>query len=272
VAHTANNGVPISWEEFGQPDGPPVLLVMGHVFGSRMWHRTIEHFAPRHRVLAYDNWGIGTSGYPSAPHTIERMAADAVAVMSAAGVDRAHVYGVSMGGLVAQEIALQAPERVGALVLGCTGCPDDSTTPPRRPGWSLPYRLPRKLFYTVGKKAMYGSAVTPEQIAEDLAILNATPTDTAGLIAQARAITAYRSRDRVHAITAPTLVLHGDEDRIVAVERGKELADLIPGAQWEVLRGAGHNFTAGCAPYVDGLVLDFFAHHPMTPRRSLVQG
>jgi pimeloyl-ACP methyl ester carboxylesterase len=270
VPDAYNGDVRISWQECGVPDAPPVLLVMGHVFGSGMWHRTVPALAAQHRVLTYDNWGIGESGCPREPATIELMAADAEAVLSAAGVEEAHVYGVSMGGLVAQELALSAPERVTSLVLGCTGAPSDATTP-RRGTPALAYRVPRRLFYALGRSAMYGSGVSREQIAEDMRVLTATRTDSRGLIAQSRAIRAYRSFDRVAGITAPTLVLHGDEDKVVPLERARELVDLIPSARLQVLPGAGHNFTAGCAAYANQLVLDFFAQHPVT-RRNRAQG
>lgn len=265
-----NGAVRISWQEFGAPHAPPVLLVMGHVFGSRMWHRTVPALAERHRVLTYDNWGIGESECPRGPATIERMAADAEAVLIAAGVRSAHVYGVSMGGLVAQELALSAPERVTSLLLGCTGAPSDATTP-RRGTPALAYRIPRRLLYALGRSAMYGSGVSRDQISEDLRILASTRTDSRGLIAQSRAIRAYRSFDRVADITASTLVLHGDEDKVVPLERGRELADLIPSARLTVIPAAGHNFTAGCAAYTNEIVLDFLAQHDVT-RRNRAQG
>lgn len=271
LASTENTNVQISWEEHGSPEAPPILLVMGHVFGSKMWHRTTPVLANGYRVLTYDNWGIGASQCPPGPHTIARMAEDALTVLDGAGVDRAHVYGVSMGGLVAQELALVAPDRVGALVLGCTGCPSGDNMP-GRPTPSLSYRVPRSLLYRLGRGTMYGSAASRIEVDEDLRILRATRTTAQGLIAQSRAIHRYRSYDRVPAITAPTLVLHGDEDRVVPLERGRELAERIPSARLEALPGGGHNFSAGCASLANALVLDFLTEHPLTARNGVAAG
>lgn len=264
---TFNDGVRISWNDLGVRSAEPVLLVMGHAFGANMWHRTATALACTHRVLTYENWGLGESETPAGPATIERMAADAVAVMDAAGIDAVHVFGVSMGGLVAQELALSAPDRVGALVLGCTGCPNDHNAP-RRAAPGLLYRLPRRLVYRLSRRALYGPAIDRATVLADQRRLLATPTDPAGLVAQSRAIARYRSFDRVPAVQAPTMVLHGDADRIVPLERGRELADRIPGARLEVLPGAGHNFPSEMPDAVHRLLLDFIGEHPLAPRTS----
>lgn len=113
-----NQGAKIYWDELGE--GAPVLLIMGLGYPSQMWHRTRPSLAQRYRTIALDNRGIGRSDIPPGPYPIAVMAADAAAVLDAAGVDSAHVYGISMGGMIAQEFALQYPKRVRSLILGCT--------------------------------------------------------------------------------------------------------------------------------------------------------
>src|SRR5271155_5414484 len=113
-----NEGVKIYWEELGE--GAPLLLIMGLGWASYLWHRTRPVVAQRYRTITLDNRGVGRSDAPAGPYPIPVMASDAAAVLDAAGVDRAHVYGISMGGMIAQEFALQYPNRVRSLILGCT--------------------------------------------------------------------------------------------------------------------------------------------------------
>jgi len=113
-----NQGAKIYWDDQGQ--GPPVLLIMGLGYTSCMWHRVRPVLAQRYRTLAFDNRGVGLSEVPPGPYSIVTMAADAAAVLDAAGVASAHVFGISMGGMIAQEFALQFPARTRSLILGCT--------------------------------------------------------------------------------------------------------------------------------------------------------
>jgi 3-oxoadipate enol-lactonase len=113
-----NQGAKIYWDEQGQ--GAPILLIMGLGYASCMWHRARPMLAQQYRTLAFDNRGVGLSDVPPGPYSIATMAADAAAVLDAAGVPSAHVFGVSMGGMVAQEFALQFPARTRSLILGCT--------------------------------------------------------------------------------------------------------------------------------------------------------
>ncbi len=118
MAFVENQGARIYWDEQGR--GEPVLLIMGLAYPSQMWYRTRPLLASRYRTLALDNRGIGRSDVPPGPYPIALMASDAAAVLDAAGIESAHVFGVSMGGMIAQEFALQYPKRVLSLILGCT--------------------------------------------------------------------------------------------------------------------------------------------------------
>lgn len=258
MPHT-NTDPSIWWQEEG--DGVPLLLVMGQSFGSRMWHRAVPALARHNRVLSYDNRGIGRSGRPRGAFGIADLAADALAVLDAAGVDRAHVYGVSMGGLVAQELALRSPERVRSLILGCTGAPDGTARPAHR-GWLVrlvPRWLVVRLVPGAVAASLYGPGAPPDEVREDLAILASTPAPGWVIDLQGRAIAAYESRSRVGGLRVPTLVLHGTADRVVPVARGEELAALIPGARLHVLQGAGHNYLTGATDEANGAVQRFVA-------------
>src|SRR6202050_4613981 len=113
-----NRGAKIYWDEQGS--GAPLLLINGLSYPSYMWHRARPPLAQSFRTIAFDNRGIGQSDVPPGVYPIPLMASDAAAVLDAAGVQRAHIFGVSMGGIIAQEFALQHPERVLSLILGCT--------------------------------------------------------------------------------------------------------------------------------------------------------
>lgn len=258
MPHVKNGPADVWWEEDGE--GDPLLLVMGQGFGSSMWHRAVAPLAEHYRVLTFDNRGIGRSRGSRHRFTIADLASDAVAVLDAAGVDTAHVYGVSMGGLTAQELALSHPERVRSLVLGCTGAPAaDAVTPTRRR--QLRQRVPRSLLLrlpgVVG--ALHGPAADPARVREDLAVVRSTPTRSWALAQQARAIAAFSSRDRVAGLAVPTLVVHGDADRVVPLARGEELMALVPGSRLVVLEGAGHNYLADLPETANQVVLDFLA-------------
>src|SRR6202047_1299862 len=118
MSFVENQGAKIYWDEQGS--GEPLLLIMGLSYPSYMWHRTRPILAKNYRTIALDNRGVGQSDVPPGVYSIALMASDAAAVLDAAGVDSAHVFGVSMGGMIAQEFALQYPARVRSLVLGCT--------------------------------------------------------------------------------------------------------------------------------------------------------
>ena len=255
---TTHNGVRLHWDEKGQ--GSPILLIMGHRYSSALWYPALNALAAEHRVIWFDNRGTGDSA-TTRKVSLADLAGDALAVMDAAGVDRAHVYGVSMGGVIALEVALQQPGRVISLVLGCTGVltPDK----PRMPAaMRLLYRLPPKLLAMLlpgrrGDKG-YGSAASPEAIATDLAVLAKDRSTVPGLIAQAAAIAGYSTTTAaVAALPQPALVLHGDEDTTVPFAYGEELARTLSHSRFVALPGAGHNFFVAAGDAANAAVRGF---------------
>ncbi|HEX9102081.1 MAG TPA: alpha/beta hydrolase, partial [Polyangia bacterium] len=123
---TTPEGVKLHYERHGE-QGEPMLLVMGLGSPLEFWEFQTPVFARTHRVCVYDNRGVGKSDKPAGPYDVRTLAEDAVAVMDACGFDRAHVVGLSMGGMIAQELAIRHPDRVGALVLAATYAkPDDN--------------------------------------------------------------------------------------------------------------------------------------------------
>jgi 3-oxoadipate enol-lactonase len=258
VARSA--GAQLYYESTGS--GEPVLLVSGLGMAATGWWRTIPVLAERMRVLAFDNRGVGRSDCTPGPYKLSQLARDAAAILDAAGEESAHVYGISLGGMIAQELALLHPERVRSLVLGAS-----------TPGGAVHERADEAALAFIRRRASmpmeegvwasvpynYGSATLvrhPGRIGEDVVQRLRFPVTDAGYRAQLVAATRHDAADRLGQVTAPTLVLHGDEDRLVPVANGKLLADAIPHARLQVLEGAGHLFTTD-APRADCDVLRF---------------
>lgn len=232
------------WDEEGQ--GEPVLLIMGLGYSSDMWFRLLPDLSARYRTLRFDNRGVGRTGVPPGPYTVETMAADAVAVLDAAGVDRAHVVGASMGGLIAQEVALSHGDRVRSLVLGCTG-PGGEEMVPAEPA-ALEMIMARATMSAeeaaeVAIPFVYAASTTREAIDEDFRVRMEIPTSPEGYTNQVMGVTGWGgSYGRLTQIDVPTLVLHGTADRLVNPENARVLAEAIPGAELVLLEDASHVF------------------------------
>jgi pimeloyl-ACP methyl ester carboxylesterase len=245
-------------------DGPPVLLVMGLGLPGDAWWRTVPVLARACRVITFDNRGSGRSALPAGALTLAGMAADAVAVLDAAGVERAHVYGISMGGMIAQELALTHPERVGALVLGATSPGGAAATPPDRATLAFLARravMPDEEGRWASVPYVYSARTRREggaRIGEDFARRRAYAFQRGGYQAQLAAAAAHDAAARLGAIAAPTLVLHGAEDRMVPPANGRALAAAIPGARLLELADAAHLYTTD-EPGADEAVLEFLS-------------
>ncbi len=257
---TTNDGVKLHWDERGS--GTPVLLIMGHRYSSAMWYPILPALTAAHRTIWFDNRGTGQSGH-SRKLTVGQMAADALAVMDAAGVDKAHVFGVSMGGGVALEMGVRHQARLRSLVLGCTGAmtPEKRRMPAiMRNLYYLPPWLLRRLLSRGDGNHGYGSAAPLDRVAIDQEMSAKDKYVTPGVIAQAAAIANHRTTlEAVAGVTTPTLVVHGDEDQLVPFAWGEELAATIPGSRLVKLQGAGHNILVAAGEPATKAVLEFFA-------------
>ena len=246
----------LHWQEKGS--GSPLLLVMGHRFSGRMWGSLVDLLAAEHRVVWFDNRGTGRSG-ATRDATVRDLTDDALTVMDAAQLAEAHVFGVSMGGVVALDLALAAPERVRSLVIGCSGVL--TADKPRAPrSRYVAYYLPTWLTLRLSAPALYGPACPPDRRDADLALLRDDVFDRRGVIAQAKAVAAHATTlEEVATIAAPTLVLHGTADRVVPLAWGEELARTVPGAQLVRYEDSGHSFLAERPEEVSADVLRFLA-------------
>jgi 3-oxoadipate enol-lactonase len=258
----SGDGARLHWRADGPPDGEPVLMIMGLGGSSLAWQRLEPHISARHRAILLDNRGTGASDRVRRVMRVERMAADAIAVLDAAEVARAHVVGISMGGMIAQQIALDHRSRVRSLALLCTSPGGRSGGPP----WRLlastalrPLLGPTRTFGMVAP-TLYGERARremPERIAEDVArrARDATPAATAW--AQMLGVARWNVADRLGELAGiPTLVVHGEADALVDPDGGRRIAAAIPGARLMLIAERGHLLTTEAEAELAAAVLD----------------
>ena len=258
---TENQGARIYWSEEGK--GSPVLLIMGLGWASNMWFRTRPVLAVRYRVVSFDNRGAGRSSVPAGPYSIATMASDAAAVLDSAGIERAHVIGASMGGMIAQEFALQYPDRVLSLTLACTAPGGPEAQHPGPDAMEVLFRtgLAPEERARIIVPFIYDSGTPLERVQEDLAVLSELYPIPEGFVAQLQGILAWEAYSRIAAIRAPTLVIHGVNDRLVPAGNSDLIAARIPGARLEKLANAGHIFFTDQPQQSHEILLSFLAEH-----------
>ncbi|MEN3312210.1 MAG: hypothetical protein V7645_1539 [Actinomycetota bacterium] len=239
----APSGVRIAWERRGT--GEPLLLIHGLGYARWGWEIVADGLAEAHEIVLFDNRGIGESDAPTGPYSVPDLALDAVAVLDAAGLERAHVLGTSLGGMIALQFVLDHPARVDKLVLACT-------TPGGAKSAPMPDRTVQLLAEAQGLPAeialrrfvenAFAAHPDPAQIERIMRHRIATAQSPAAWAAQASAGAAFDVWDRLGEIRAQTLVLTGDQDAVVDPKNSELLAERIPAVRLEVVSGAGHLF------------------------------
>lgn len=239
--------IELSYEHAG--DGPPLLLVMGMSGTKHHWGESLLTDLRRDfDTIAYDHRDCGDSTKTGGPFTIADLAEDAARLLEALGVDSAHVTGISMGGMVAQELALSHPERIRSLTLGCTYCGGEGS---RLTGEATMRRLAEGMASGDRERAIrtaWEVNVSPTFAAKEdvyatflangLRYGVAVPV----IMEQMRAITGHDTSARLPELGAPTLVVHGTLDEMLPVENGHMIAGLIPDARLEIFEDIGHLF------------------------------
>jgi 3-oxoadipate enol-lactonase len=267
MALVENEGARIYWDEEGS--GEPILLIMGLGVTSDMWHRTRPVLAERLWTLALDNRGVGRSDVPCGPYPIPLMAADGAAVLDAAGVESAHIFGVSMGGMIAQELALRYPKRVRSLILGCTSA--GGPTAVRADQEATQMLMSRGQMTTeqaleAPVPFIYDSATSRERIDEDAAIRRRWFPRPEAYSAQLQGILAWESYSRLPEIDARTLVIHGESDRLVPPGNAELIAQRIPGARLVMIPHASHIFATDQPAATHEAILSFLTNHDQRMR------
>jgi 3-oxoadipate enol-lactonase len=254
-----NEGVNIYWD--AQGDGAPLLLIMGLGWPASSWHRTRPALNEHYRTIAFDNRGVGQSGAPPGPYSMAQMAADAAAVLKAAGVNTAHILGVSMGGMIAQEFALQYPQKVRSLMLGCTmaGGPHAVQAPSEVIDVLMSRGIDPEAFAAAINPFIYDAKTPRARMDEDLAARRKWFPTPEGYFAQLQAIIGWEAYSRISQITAPTLVLHGENDRLVPPDNAKLIAEEIPGAKLVMIPNASHVISTDQPEATHAAILEFLA-------------
>ena len=239
-----SEGVRIAYEECG--DGPPLLLVHGLGYDHHGWGPLPALLDGDFRLLLVDNRGVGESEAPKGPYTVAELAADAAAVLDAAGVERAHVVGVSLGGFIAQEIAISHADRVDRLVLLSTS-PGGPNQYPMPAGtvevFSAYRRMEREAALRLAVENSCGERAVrerPDLVNEVYAyrLVRAPPVEP--WLAQLTAAMEFDAFDRIPEIAASTLALVGGADVVIDARNSELLAERIPGARLEVVPDRGH--------------------------------
>jgi pimeloyl-ACP methyl ester carboxylesterase len=226
-----------------QGSGEPLLMIQGLGYGRTGWGSAPSLLARRFKVVMPDNRGFGESEISPGPYTTAQLAGDAVALLDTLEIERAHVLGISLGGMIAQELVLAAPERVCKLVLCSTtpGGPDSVPMPQQTVALMgrQPKIDPREAMVMFVKNAL--SSEPPAGLVDEIvAYRMANPPDPAGWYAQASAGAAHDALARLGDIRAPTLVVHGTADNVVDAGNAPLIANAIPDARFEVFDGVGH--------------------------------
>jgi 3-oxoadipate enol-lactonase len=247
VPHAAVDGASLFYERRG--GGEPLLLIQGMSGTHLAWGEPfLGALGADLDVVVYDHRGVGSSGPQVEPVTTAGLADDAAGLLDALDWERADVVGVSMGGMVAQELALRHPERVRTLVLGCTypGGPEGRLAAPALIQELAGAMLSgdRELALRTGFAAnLSASHVADEAHWEPFyAMATALPVAVPVIMAQMQAVMGHDTSARLASIEAPTLVVHGTEDRMLPAPNGELIARKIPHARLELLEGVGHMF------------------------------
>lgn len=249
----------IYWEAEGE--GQPVLLIMGLGYPCDMWYRTVPALAERYRAVIFDNRGVGRTGVPPGPYPVEMLADDSAAVAQAAADGPVHVIGISLGGVIAQELALRHPQLVRSLALLATHPGGRDAVPLTDAALDLLGRrgqMDLREAAEISIPFVYAAGTPRERIDEDIDVRMRRPTDPLGYTHQLQGVVSYGGAyDRLGTIEVPTLVVHGSADALVPPANAPLIAAAIPGARLEIFEGASHILPTDSTEELNRLLLEF---------------
>ena len=243
--------------------GAPLVMIAGFASAQNTFFMLVRAFAKHYRTVTFDNRGIGGSDKPTGPYSMSMLAGDTIGLMDSLGIDRAHLLGGSMGGMVAQHIAIDHPQRVQKLVLFSTSADAQwlfDLAEATVPGWnrSRPDLAPAELRRLIGTIASRTSnRPFNRTIFVLLAKLQARLGNLKGPAGQMEAMMTHNVLDRLHLIQTPTLVLTGSRDRVIAPQSSEVLASRIKGAKLVSIDGGSHVVAGEMAGRFKKEVLDF---------------
>jgi 3-oxoadipate enol-lactonase len=259
MAYLRVHGAGLYYSRVGE--GEPLLWLPGFAISSKAWEPVLHHYSPAYDCISFDNRASGRSGPTRRVISIPQLAGDAVGVLDALGIESAHVYGVSYGGMVAQEMAIRFPNRVRGLILGGTS-----------PGGPLAVRpdvrglvgLGRTMRRSSGRYGLSGALFSdefrrahPEHARELTENLQQHRAPHSGVLAHLLASVYHDTMSRLRLIRSPTLVVHGGNDQMTPLRNAELMVDRIPDAELAVIAGTGHAYLLEKPEESAEVVLDF---------------
>jgi pimeloyl-ACP methyl ester carboxylesterase len=250
------------YDLLGNPDAPPLVLARGLARSHRYWLGFAELMAEDFRVIIFDNRGVGQSSAPPPPYSTRVMADDVAAVLDAAGIERAHYFGLSLAGMIGQWFAIRHPHRVQSLALGCT-----TSLGRRGTSWNAKLsilksaRLPLADALRVTAKLTLADDFVrerPDILDVWTTLAREEPASTRGLVGQGCAGLLHDTRGLLPQIQARTLLITGDRDRLIPARNSYQLLEQIPNARLRILPNAGHDFPTERPGETARVLRDFF--------------
>jgi pimeloyl-ACP methyl ester carboxylesterase len=261
-------GLRLHWELSGDARAPTIFLVRGLSRSSRYWYDLRPILEKSYRVLVMDNRGVGKSDAPRPGFSTIDMAEDCAAVLEDAGVERATVFGISLGGMVVQHLALRHPHRVERLVLGATRMGGKDAEPSPYPAIAV---LLKAAWLSVADQIRTTTPWVldeehlkkrPQVIDEWISIAESEPRNRLAILGQLLAAARHDTSAHLHRVAAPTLVVTGDRDRLIPMGNSTRIAKAIAGSKLHVLPGAGHDFPTERPEEVAELISEFVNRRP----------
>lgn len=248
--------------------GEPLILIGGFTMVKESWDLQVAGLEEHFKVITFDNRGIGETTIPAEPFTIADMAADTAGLMDALGIDSANIFGVSMGGLISQALALDYPTRVKKVALGCTSHGGKHAVQPKAevmaalgktadPSISPEEAVRMKVSITFTEQFIRDE---PERLEEYIrSCLKYYPT-IEGAAGQMKALSFFNVKKRLSEINCPVLAITGSEDKMMPPDNAKLLAEGIPNGELSIIEGAGHNFFYEKPDETNRRLINFFTH------------
>jgi len=252
-------------------NGDPLVIIPGLGSSTAYFFRQIPALAEEYRVIAFDNRGNGLSDKPDIPCSTETMADDAAGLLDALRIRKAHIYGHSMGGMIAQHLALRYPEMAASLILACTSCGGRHVVPVDQEFIANSFdtqqspeeRIRGRLRFVFSQKFIDNN---PDIIEHYISLYVKYTSPPHTYVRQAEAIVNHDTYDQLHEIKVPTLVITGTHGRLQPVETSRTLASRIPNAELIIMDGLRHLLYIEGAEDVNKAILSFLKRHPLEIR------
>ncbi len=256
--------------------GEPLVFIVGLGASTTQSFLDIPAFSDDYKIVLFDNRGAGRSDAPPSPYSMEMLANDTAGLLDAIGIGDAHIMGRSMGGMIAQHFALQYPERVKSLVLMATDCGGPHYTSDREydryfadtkrmQALTIEERYKEQMPWLVSQEFIDNN---PEIVKESIEKSMEYPTSPQGFAGQMKAIEGHDTYERLAEIKAPTLIIHGEADRVNPVENARILASRIPGAELVILKNMRHLFMLEAKEETNRVILDFLKKHSKPEQKT----